>query len=267
MFDQTDYKEVIRINIAGAGKSKGYKLRMAEAMDCHSSFLSQVLSGPTHLTPDHAAGLCEFWGFNNDQTKYFMALVNLARCSSPKYRRLLESEIDQLRKAQRDLTHRLSSKRRVADTAPMTSWYYSKWLNMAVHVSLSIKSLQTVSALCKRFLMTEGIIQKTLAELEEYGLASRTDNRWEMVNTDLHLHATSPVIGQHYSNWRQYCLSKIGTVPFEDMTNYTAVMSLSQKDWEKVRDMALDFVKSSREIAGPSREEEIYCINVDLFKV
>lgn len=267
MFNQNDYKAVIDSYIERSGKSRGYKQHMAEAMGCHSSFLSQVLSGPTHLTPDHAAGLSEFWGLDADETKYFIALVNLARCSSPKYHRLLEEELNLLRKSQRDLTTRVNSKKRIADTGPMTSWYYGKWLNMAVHVALSIKSLQSVSALSRRFLVPDGVIQKTLDELEKYGLAVRSGQHWKMVSTDMHLHATSPVIGQHYSNWRQYCLTKIGISSLDDVTNYTAVMSLSRKDWEKIRAMVVDFVKNSREIAAPSLEEELYCINIDLFKV
>ena len=267
MFTETDYKNVILSYIEKSGKIKGYKLHMAESMGCHPSFLSQVLSGATHLTPDHAAGLCEFWGLTPEQTKYFIGLIHLARCSSPKYRRLLEAELEQLRSAQKDLSTRLNSKRRVADSAPMTNWYYSKWIHMAVHVALSMKSLRTVAALSRRFSAPDGMIQKTLDELEKYGLAERDGQHWNILSTDLHLHASSPVIGQHYSNWRQYCLTKIGMLSPEDMMNYTAVMTLSRKDWEKIRELALQFLKSSRDIAALSPEEELFCINLDMFKI
>ncbi len=267
MFEETDYRQVITTYIKKAGKIKGYKLSMASAMGCHSSFLSQVLNGSTHLTPDHAAGLSDFWGLTDDQTKYFINLVNIARSGNRKYRRFLEAEQEEIRARQKEVSSRISSKRKVSDSGPPVAWYYSSWLHTAIHIALSVKSLRTVTALSHRLGIPIETIQKTIEKLDRYGFIERDSDGWKTTIYDLHINAASPLIGQHHSNWRQYCLTRLGMRSSDETTHYTSVMTLSRKDWEKIREMGLKFLAESRETAIASPEEELFCLNLDMFRV
>ena len=81
MFDLDDYKAVLRTQIDRNRSVRGYQKKLSEACRCHTSFISQVINSHLHLTPDHAADMCVFWGFNDLQTDYYSTLVEYNRAS------------------------------------------------------------------------------------------------------------------------------------------------------------------------------------------
>src|SRR3954467_14180848 len=94
VFDFDDYKDFLRRRIAEGGR--GYQAAVARAAGGKSSYLSQVPSGPVHLTPDHVANLCAFWKFSELESDYLLAMVGLARAATPTLKRSLHRQMDSL---------------------------------------------------------------------------------------------------------------------------------------------------------------------------
>ena len=81
-FDNTNYRDVIRLKIKENDSVRGYQSRLAESAGCHSSYLSQVLKGQVNLTPDQGMAFCEFWNFDELHSDFFLSLLNLERAGT-----------------------------------------------------------------------------------------------------------------------------------------------------------------------------------------
>ena len=67
------------------------------------------------------------------------------------------------------------------------------------------------------------------------------------------------MIGIHHSNWRQKAVS--------EGVHYTSVYSISQKDYQHLKEKMLDLIEYSRKVVGPSKEEELICFACDIFAI
>ena len=147
MFQENDYKKIILAQIEKQSSPRGYRSKLAQASGCQASFLTQVLKGAVHLTPEHGAAMCQFWGFRPDETEFFLLLVQAARAGNKPLKDHLAKKIEGLRKgkAKLSLSNRIleMSITKEADVAK----YYAFWHMSAIHAIVSIPKYQTVEAI------------------------------------------------------------------------------------------------------------------------
>lgn len=259
------YRTFIRAVMDANAGQRGYQKRLAEAAKCHTSFLSQVLKGSVHLTPDQAAGMAEFWNLTSDETQYFLDLVHLERSSSPSLKRHLKKSMDDLKKKGLSVSNRIGSERALTDEDQLL--YYSAWYYSAIHVLVAIPSCRTISALAKTLKLDGDVVSSALAKLQKMNLV-QPDIRgdWTRTERSLHLADDSHLTAANHSNWRHKSLLKIQERRSENM-HYTAAFSLAEKDYDRLRDLVLGFLTATREVIGPSPEEVGACLTLDLFKI
>jgi uncharacterized protein (TIGR02147 family) len=258
-----DYKDYLRKKLADPDAGWGSVTRLADAAGCQRSFLSRVLNGPIHLTPDHGHGLCEHWELTRAESEFFMLLLEKERASTQRYRKHIEAKLGALKREQENLSLRLN--RPAPDMGQKEMVYYSAWHWSAVHIAVSIPELQTIPAIARRLQLPESLVASTLATLEGLGLVKRDGQRWGFASSELHLPKNSPLSSLHHSNWRQRA-----TLDSQDASgsgvHFTVVQSMSLKAFEKIRRYAVEFVETASREAGPSKEEELVCIACDVFK-
>jgi hypothetical protein len=109
--DVEDYKEIIRLHLKRSGQNKGAHSLAAKAMRCHTSFLSQVLHGSMHITPDHAAALCEHWQLGEQESEYFLNLVMRDRAGTNALRSYHTSKLRSIRELLSTVSGRVSKSR------------------------------------------------------------------------------------------------------------------------------------------------------------
>jgi hypothetical protein len=80
---------------------------------------------------------------------------------------------------------------------------------------------------------------------------------------DLHLPSSSPLVSVHHSNWRNYAAHKIA-VTNASGTHYSGVLAIAREDFEKLQDLLLRYLEEAKMVVVESREEEVYCLNLDL---
>src|ERR1039457_3217815 len=87
LFEFDNYKEFVRKKLRGTtNKGHGQYSRIAEHLSIHTSMVSQVFGGEKHLTFEQACGICNYFGFTELETDYFIALVQLDRAGTPEAR-------------------------------------------------------------------------------------------------------------------------------------------------------------------------------------
>ena len=148
VFRYTDYKRLLREQVRRHAGVYGYRSQLARAAGCQKSFLSQVLNGPTHLTPDHAAGLARHWGFSADETEYFMECVHYGRAGSKHLKDYLKSRMHRL-KEQSELDTQTFEGTDL-DRHDAATHYYSAWQFSAAHVLMRLPDVNTSEELAAR---------------------------------------------------------------------------------------------------------------------
>jgi uncharacterized protein (TIGR02147 family) len=268
VFTFEDYREFILHKIEEAGGPKGYRQRLAEAAHCTAAYMSQVLSSHVHLTADQAVGIAQFWQLDDAESEYFLDLIQWARAATPALRSLIKRRLNRLRSEHNTIASRVHIQGKL--TAEHAQRYYTSWVYSAIHIGLSIPELQNVAALASRFRLPASLVEKILSELQEMGLiSSPAPGMYVAEVNQIHLSPESPLSTIQHGNWRQKAIVTQSERRPSDSDNFTftAIHSLARSDIEKLRKLLLDYVEQSNAIVRPSKEEEVVCVLIDLFRV
>lgn len=264
LYSSDSYISVIKRKISEKKEKWGLVSEMAAACNCQKSHLSRVISGRVHLTLEQAAGLCEYFGFNEVETEYFLNLVQYERAGTKQLKNKIEKRIKHIRQEQEDLSKRLNKPSIGVEQKEIL--YYSAWYWSAIHVLVSIPQYQTVRAVAQKLSLSEAMVLYCLEVLEQYDLVGRNGVTWKTTSTPIHLSKKSSLIGLHHNNWRaRGVLSAQNTQ--DDGIHYTVIQSVSYSDFEKIKQIFLETIEEYMKTAGPSKEEELVCFCLDWFRV
>ena len=259
VFSYKNYLEILQESLKSNQETRGFHGQLAKAADMHPSYLSRILHGSIHLTPDQAAGLCEFWKLNHDESQYFLTLVNWERAGSPLLKKRLAAELKNIKAQHEDLGAQLPAEK--IDNLK-ENLYYSAWYFSAVHVLLTIPEFQTEVAIAGKLNLPMLQVRKILESLEQWQLVQKVKNKWEPTKNNVHLANHSWMSGFHHTNWRTKMCDKIQFQNPEDL-HYTGVHSLSRNDFKKIKDLLTDALVNVDKTVRPSKEEELCCLVID----
>jgi len=257
-----DYKRWIKSQIHSARGIRGYQGVLSSAAGCQASFLSRVLRGSAHLTPEHGAGLAVFWQLNDTETEWFLSLIQLARAGTPRLRQIFSSRLEQLKKKQEDLS--LAPSSGLLSDEGIRGYYYSAWYISAIHVYLSVPGFDSADKLAQQLGIREATVASALEKLKQIGLARVENGKWTIGPSQVHVGKESPHALKHHSHWRDQALQAANG---HQSMNYTALHSLSVDDLERVRQEIIAMIRRTAETVARSPEEKVVCLNIDLFEV
>ena len=264
IFKHLDYIEFLEKQVEINGSVYGYKAKLAEAADCQRSYLSQVLNRKADLSTDHVIGLAEFWKLNAAETDYLINLVLYARAGTKKLKEHLRAKIESQREDQENLVKRITEKTVLPEES--AAIFYSNWQYLAINILTTIETYRTAAAIAERLQLREELVVKSLAQLEKLGLLVKQGQTWIPTNSTIHVPRDSQFNSLNHSHWRTKAVQD-SYLASNDTVHYTSVCSISRRDAEKLKELALSLVDESRKIIAPSKEEELYCLTLDWFKV
>jgi uncharacterized protein (TIGR02147 family) len=264
IFEFNDYKSIISKQIELNAKIRGYKTLLAHAAGCQKAFFSHVHRSHVHLTPDHAAGLANYWGLDDLETEYFLVLVDIARAGTDRLKSHLQERAAKVKAHHSKLEERL--KNSAVQESLIQTHYYSSWYWSALHIIASIPQFQTAEKMAHRLGLEPQLVMEALKELEKMGLLKRNSDRWILTDRSFHLPKSSPLNEMNHANWRQRALIDVQKKS-EDSFHYTSVFSLSRADAKKFQKLVANLAIDTRKLIEPSFEEELFCFNADFFQV
>ncbi len=264
LFDFEDYRAFIHHQIEHHKTIRGYRTRLATAAGCRLSYLSQVLNSHVQLTPDQAAGLCQFWSFEPERTDYFLALVHLDRASTPALKAVLLRQMREQQERHRENVRRASQT--VVLPLEQAALYHASWHRMAVHALVSIQAYRTAQAIAQRLRLSAGETQTYLLELERMSLVIREGELWRSSDASTMTPAASPLSNATHTNWRLVAIERLARRVPQDL-HYTSVIALSRKDLLQVRRRGVEFINQVTLEVEQSLNEECVCLLLDLFTV
>lgn len=263
VFAFKDYKAFLGASSGGKRQRLGIKSKLAAALRCQSTYISQVIHGQAHFSLEQAERVGRFFGFSAEEQKYFLLLVQRARAGTAELRKFFEQEIEAILEKRMNLKERLGERKGL--TKEHQSIYYSSWHYAAIHVAVTMPALQTRERLAKALKVSKKRIAEVVNFLIEIGLVVEVDGLLKK-GPDLRLGKDSENIIKHHSNWRLRAIDSLEQEDSRDL-HYSAIVSLSRNDATKIKDMILDSLKKNLDIIYPSPAEELYCYTLDFFNL
>ncbi len=264
VFEFRSYKTYLAALAGPSTQRRGMKSKMAAAIGCQPTFISQVFHGKAHLSLEQADQLNLFLGHTTDQSDYFLLLVQRERSGTPSLQRHFDNQIETVLEKRMTATHRLELKTKLSQEAQAK--YYCSWQYAAIHIALTIPSLRKPEQLSEFFKIPMGKVNLVLDFLVTHGLAVRKLTSFEPGVQMVRLANDSSHILRHHANWRQAAMESLDREGPKDL-HYSGVVSLSAKDVAIIKDRLLEQLKENIEIVRRSPEEELYSYNVDFFSM
>lgn len=261
----TDYKRFLEARIkSDSATTKGLRQKLSKSIGCQSSYFSQVVNGKAHFTLEQAYRLCHFLSLDDNESKYFMLMVEYARSGTRDLRDYYMRQMEEIREMRLNLTKRMKN----TQTVPREEQhqYYSTWFYSAIHVMLSIPEFQNISKIAIHLNLPEKIISEAIEFLIRIGIIEKKEGRYIPTKRDVHIGKESEFIQRHHINWRTQCLVSVEKNLPEDF-HYSVVTAISQADVKKIKEILIQSVEKAREVIGPSPEETPCVLAVDFFKL
>ena len=243
---------------------RGYHKAMSAAAGCQPSFLSQVFRSKTHLTPDQAAGLSDFWAFSADETEYFLSLVHYERSGSKKYRHILKQKLDSLKQSNALVSKRLQHQGTIE--LELQTRYYSDWYWAVIHIMTSVPKFQDPARIAAALGLDLDHVVKVLKELRTMNLVQQDGHKWRIGINQLHLDRSSPFNIMNQKNFRQFAQNSLSRDKPDDL-HFCAVYGLSVKSYQTIREMLLNFMSAANREVLDSKEEQAACLALDFISL
>jgi len=256
------YKNYMQESLKTIGASRGRRLKLAEHLDCKPGYISQVINGHTDFSQEHGIKTCEFLGLSEDEQHYFMLLLQKERAGSMLLKKYFKKEITKIRNLKQQVKEQLLTYKTLNNQDKVR--YYGQWYYSAIHILVSIPGFQTKDKVAKKLNLSLSVVGTALEFLESTGLVIQKKNRYIIGETRIHLEPNSPMITKHHTNWRLEAIKSLE----KDQPNslhYSSVVSISEEDFNKIKNILLDSIKKTETVLPDSKEEELCSLNIDFF--
>lgn len=263
VFEFNDYKAFLKSWLESQpNRGRGQVLKIAAAISAHSTLVSQVLNGDRDFSAEQVFGIGQHIGLNALETEYLVSLLQVARAGTFEYKNFQQQKLNQIKKQALNVSQRLGAKRELSDLD--RSVFYSTWYYMAIWIFIAVDGGKTLDDVCERFDLPRSDVNEVLEFLMSCGLAKFESGKYTNQFQHIHLEYGSPYLGRHHANWRVRSLEKIDSLSDEELM-FTSPCSLSRKDFLRIREEIVKLIQTTSKIIKDSPEEEIACMNLDLF--
>ncbi len=266
LFDYLDYKDYLNAFIKSKpGKGHGFKTQIADAIQCRSAFVSQVLNGEAQFSLEQGERLNNLLEHTEEESDFFLQLVQLGRAGSYDLKLRIKNQINKVLEGRQILKKRLVAEKTL-DLNDQTI-YYSHWYYSAIHIFISIEGKGTKDKIKEYFNLPTEIITDVLDFLTRTKLILYNNGKYSIGTNKLFLGTDSPLITKHHTNWRILSIQSLDKSLKSDL-HYSGVVSINHKDLAKIKEEYIKGIEAASKIISDSTpEDSLYSICIDFFKI
>lgn len=140
--------------------------------------------------------------------------------------------------------------------------FYSNWYFSAVRLLTSIPKFQNRDSIAEALGLTQARINRVLDFLIAVGLCVEDKDKIKMGPARTHVSRESPLVARHHANWRLKTLEKVNQIEDDEIV-FTNPVTLSKKDFNKIREELAQFIEKFQSTVNPSEPELLCCLNID----
>ena len=263
IFSFNSYKEYLNQYLAGPAQGRGSKSRLAQALNCQSGFITQVLSGHTHFSLEHGLKINSYCEHPEEAAHFFLLLLQKERSGNAALEKYFQKQIQEILDKRKQIHQRINVNSEISEKE--YARYYSQWHYAAVHILTAIPEFRTKAAIARKLGLGEKLCGEILTFLCELGLVSQSAKGFEIGTARIHLQQKSPLLSRHHVNWRLEAMKALDRNRDDDL-HYSAVFALSKVDIDKIRETLLQAIRNAEVILKKSGEEELIGVAIDLFQ-
>mgnify|MGYP001546860047 CR=1 FL=1 len=262
IFEYRDYKEILNTILANPDAPRGYQGKLAIVAKCQKSFMSQVVKGEVQLNLDQAARLTRHFKWSEEETDYFLTLVEYARAGSKELRQILDRRISTMQ------TSRFRPRKTYEDTYIIPeadrAAFYNNWYVSGVYMMIGVESRPQEMA--RRLRISEQRVADSLQTLKDIGLVEERRGKLQKTKTSLWLN-DSPFISNFRNAWRNYGQLHM-PMAGDDEIFYSSLFTVSEQTLlEYYREISKCIAALKEKSVDKMPETELCCVNIDFFKI
>lgn len=256
------YIEFLQTWLDGQAKARRGALgRVAQYLKVHPSFVSQVFHGDKDFSLEHAHRFSTYVGLDPDETEYFLIQVQQAKAGTVALKKLFAGQLQRLRSARASIGSRVRTAVELSVEEKAT--FYSNPYYSLIRLMTSIAKFQDLESLIMAVDLPRAKFHEILEFLLRVGLCHRgAHNRITMGPTHIHIGADEPLVVCHHRNWRLKACEQYPAMRATDLV-FTAPVSLSSDDFQKIREKLLTTVTDFVKTASQSPAETCALLNID----
>jgi uncharacterized protein (TIGR02147 family) len=241
----------------------GEARKIAAHLEVGSTFVSQVFHGSKDLSLEQADILADYLGLVGLERDYFILLVEKERAGTKRLKQYWNSKLEELKKSSLKISNRVSHHRTLTDEEK--SVFYSSFIYSCIHTYTSTaKRGRSLEEVRNRFELSRSRANEILKFLCDIGLCKENEGYFHVTDHHTHVPKGSPHLLKHHANWRIKAIQYSEELSDEELM-YTANISISKKDFQKIRDAIVQLIKTMVNTAQESDPEEIAQFNLDYF--
>ncbi|MBL7542196.1 MAG: TIGR02147 family protein [Bdellovibrionaceae bacterium] len=263
IFQFRSYRVYLKERLEALGPKSGLKRKAAEALEVHTTFISQVVLEKADLSLDQGEKMNVFLKHSEDESEYFLDLIIFERAADPNLRKRYEAKLDQWRTKTSEIKSRIKPTFEISDRDQEK--FYSSHLYGLIHVLTSIPEYQSKKALVSGTGFSQSKVEDAIEFMVRIGVLKVQKDKIVPGENHVHLGRDSKLIRQHHTNWRMATIQNLGFSKPEDL-HYSLTFSCSEKDAAKLRDSILEHLKSMTQVIQKSKEETPYVYCFDFWK-
>jgi len=264
LFLYKNYKEYLIWKLQSFSKRVGSRRRLAQAINCQATYITQVLNGQAHFTLEQAHSINDYLGHNESESHFFLLLVQLERSGTISLKNYFRNQILEINKNRELLATHLNKKNSL--TIEQQTQYYSSWQYSAIHIALSLIEKPPLDQLSLRLGIPLERVNYIIQSLIEMGLIIMTEKGYQLSQNDTFIGQNSLHLARHHSSWRIQAINNIEKGKVQDL-HYTAVYSLSRDDRERLKENIIALIQKNLKIVHSSPEESLFIFTADFFEL
>ena len=242
----------------------GVQSKLCRVAGVFTSYMAGVLKGDKQLTPEQAVAVADFFLLSPDETEYFIELVQLERAGSDKLKKYQNAKIEKLREKLSRLQNTAQAEEKEL-TLEARAIFYSDWRYSAVRNASALPGM-TAQKISEFLDLKLEIVHRLAEFLLLNGLIIKEDEVFKIGPTFTRVRSSDPLVYRHHTNWRQRAIDSFAGEDADHM-HVTSPLTLSAMDAKVVRDILQKSTEKLLSVVGPSASEELWCINIDWFRV
>lgn len=259
-----DYKDFFNHWVSSLPKQgHGEYRRVALALNVSTTMISQVFKGDKELSLELACDLCEYLNMTEDETDFFILLVEHRRAGSVKLQKRLGKQIKDRKEKAQKLENRLKKETELSEE--QRAVFYSSWIYSGVRILASCDDYNDAAVIAQRLSLPRNQVQKVLDFLLGNGLLVQNKGQLALGQTKTFIGSSNLLTVKHHQNWR---LQGFNRMVQDDSKNlfYTGPMSLSHEVAEKLRQELSNLLDHVYKVVPPTASETTRCLNIDWFE-
>jgi uncharacterized protein (TIGR02147 family) len=265
LFEFVDYKAYLRSRMNRMERGgRGFRSELARTVGCQTGYVTQVLNNSANFSLEQAVAINKLLGHTRQEARFFLLLIDYARAGTADLKRHFAEIIEESVQNHLNLKERFQVKQSISEIDQMA--YYGEWAYVAIHVIVSIPSLQTPEAIAKAIDLPEVKVRRILEFLIGIGLVVEKNGRYSVGINRLHLGKDSPLLAKHHINWRLKALTSIDRED-EESLRYTSVISIAKSDALEIKRRFVKFLEEYNSVVKDSKDESMYCLTVDFLSL